>query len=109
MNQAVELALQSEDAAPDPSPAPARPPGGLTVHDLSRRQLQVVALVAQGQSNRQIAEALVISQETAAVHVKHILAKLGFTSRAQIAAWAVGQAVVGNAGHSHNQPARDGA
>jgi non-specific serine/threonine protein kinase len=51
----------------------------------------VVTLVAAGLSNPQIAKALVISRETAAVHVKHVLAKLGFTSRAQIAAWAASQ------------------
>jgi non-specific serine/threonine protein kinase len=45
------------------------------------------SLVAGGRSNKEIAAALVISQRTAENHVEHILTKLGFTSRAQVAAW----------------------
>jgi non-specific serine/threonine protein kinase len=56
---------------------------------LTRRERQVAELVAQGLSNRQIATKLVISQRTAQGHVENILTKLGFTSRAQIAAWVV--------------------
>ena len=55
---------------------------------LTPRERQVVALVANGRSNKAIAEALFISPATAARHVANILAKLGFRSRAQIAAWA---------------------
>ncbi|MEU5884123.1 helix-turn-helix transcriptional regulator [Spirillospora sp. NPDC047279] len=55
---------------------------------LTKRELQVAGLVAQGLSNRQIAERLVISKRTADSHLEHILAKLGFISRPQIAAWA---------------------
>ncbi|HEY6277800.1 MAG TPA: LuxR C-terminal-related transcriptional regulator [Streptosporangiaceae bacterium] len=55
---------------------------------LTSRERQVVALVASGYSNKAIAEELVISPATAARHVANILAKLGFTSRTQIAAWA---------------------
>jgi DNA-binding CsgD family transcriptional regulator len=54
---------------------------------LTAREREVASLVAAGESNREIAEALVISQGTAEIHVKHILGKLGFKSRAQIAAW----------------------
>jgi predicted ATPase/DNA-binding NarL/FixJ family response regulator len=54
---------------------------------LTRREYETATLVAQGLSNREIAAKLVISQRTAEGHVEHILAKLGFTSRAQIAAW----------------------
>ena len=49
--------------------------------------MQVARLIAVGRSNKQIAAELVISQRTAEGHVEHILAKLGFTSRAQVAAW----------------------
>ena len=52
------------------------------------RERQVVELVAGGRSNKAIAEELFISPATAARHVANILAKLGFNSRAQIAAWA---------------------
>jgi len=55
---------------------------------LTRRERDVAALVARGHSNRRIAEELVISERTAANHVEHILGKLGFHARAQIAAWA---------------------
>jgi predicted ATPase/DNA-binding CsgD family transcriptional regulator len=58
---------------------------------LTARERQVVALVAAGRSNKAIAEELFISPATAARHVANILAKLGFTSRAQIAAWAAGK------------------
>jgi non-specific serine/threonine protein kinase len=46
-------------------------------------------LIASGLSNQQIAAHLVISERTAGNHVQNILAKLGFRSRAKIAAWAV--------------------
>jgi predicted ATPase/DNA-binding CsgD family transcriptional regulator len=55
---------------------------------LTRRERQVADLVAQGKSNKDIAAQLVIALRTAENHVENILAKLGFTSRAQIAVWA---------------------
>ena len=58
--------------------------GGLTA-----RERDVAALVAQGKSNRAIANELIISERTVESHVSCVLAKLGFTARAQIAAWAV--------------------
>ncbi len=60
----------------------AAPPSSLT-----RREHQIAALVASGRSNKAIAAELSISPTTAARHVANILAKLGFTSRTQIAAW----------------------
>jgi predicted ATPase/DNA-binding CsgD family transcriptional regulator len=89
-SSAVELALQggpqaateSADAAPPAGRLAA--PGGLTP-----RELEIVALIAKGHSNRAIGEELVISPATAARHVANIMLKLGFSSRAQIAAWAV--------------------
>jgi len=68
-------------APPRPEPRPASP-GGLTP-----RERQIVTLIAQGRSNKAIAEELVISPATAARHVANILLKLGFSSRAQVAAW----------------------
>jgi pimeloyl-ACP methyl ester carboxylesterase/DNA-binding CsgD family transcriptional regulator len=56
---------------------------------LSRREREVASLVAEGMSNRQIAEALFIAPSTVERHVANILNKLGFHSRAQVAAWAV--------------------
>ena len=54
---------------------------------LTKRELEVAALIETGLSNREIAERLVISKRTADGHVERILAKLGFSSRAQVAAW----------------------
>ncbi|MEV4237440.1 protein kinase [Nocardia sp. NPDC049737] len=54
---------------------------------LTKRERQIADLIAQGLSNKRIAAKLVISQRTAEGHVEHILTKLGFTSRSQIAAW----------------------
>ena len=55
---------------------------------LTARERQIASLVAAGLSNRAIADRLVISERTAQNHVQHILGKLGFANRAQIAAWA---------------------
>ncbi|MBF6221564.1 LuxR family transcriptional regulator [Nocardia abscessus] len=54
---------------------------------LTRREKDVARLVAAGHSNKRIAADLVISVRTAETHVEHILTKLGFTSRTQIAGW----------------------
>ncbi|MFD9890837.1 ATP-binding protein [Amycolatopsis sp. NPDC059027] len=61
--------------------------GDAETRQLTRREAEVAALIAQGLTNREIAGRLVIAQRTAEVHVQRILAKLGFTTRAQIAAW----------------------
>ena len=58
--------------------------GGLTA-----REREVAALIALGKTSREIADLLVVSERTAEGHVSNILGKLGFTSRAQIAVWAV--------------------
>jgi DNA-binding CsgD family transcriptional regulator len=57
--------------------------------ELTGREREVAALLAEGLTNGQLAERLFISPKTAAVHVSNILAKLGLSSRAEIAAWAV--------------------
>ena len=66
-------------------------PDGTLIEPLTERQREVAALVARGLTNRQIGEVLVITEGTANLHVKHILHKLGFATRAQIAAWATRQ------------------
>ena len=72
---------------------PARPrPAPRRRRKLTKRERQVADLIAEGLTNKAIAARLVISPRTAQGHVEHILAKLGFTSRAQIAAWVVEQA-----------------
>ncbi|MEV4360723.1 LuxR C-terminal-related transcriptional regulator [Nonomuraea sp. NPDC049625] len=66
-------------AKPAAAAAPASP--------LTRREMEIARLVAQGMTNKAIASSLVIAQRTAEGHVEHILTKLGFNSRSQIAAW----------------------
>ena len=58
--------------------------GGLTA-----REREVTALIAQGKTNRAIAEQLVLSERTVEGHVTNILTKLGCTTRTQIATWAI--------------------
>ncbi|RMI30124.1 protein kinase domain-containing protein [Nocardia stercoris] len=82
MDTAVGYALEESTAGP--------PTAGETT--LTERERQVADLVAQGLTNKQISARLVISQRTADAHVGHILTKLGFTSRAQIAAWIADEA-----------------
>ncbi|MFD4264628.1 ATP-binding protein [Rhodococcus sp. NPDC058481] len=72
----------------DEQPQAAEPTAG-AAPSLTRRERQVADLVAQGLTNKAIAEQLVIAARTVEGHVEHVLAKLGFTSRAQIAAWVV--------------------
>jgi DNA-binding CsgD family transcriptional regulator len=79
---------------------PVRPPtarrlsmeqfGGLTA-----RERSVAALVAAGHSNREIAEALFVTERTAETHVGNIMSKLGVKTRAQIAAWAQERGLTG--------------
>jgi DNA-binding CsgD family transcriptional regulator len=67
------------------SKASAAAPAG--VGGLSAREWEVAQLVARGRTNREIAEELFLSVRTAQTHVQHILVKLGFANRSQIAAW----------------------
>ncbi len=57
--------------------------------ELTPREREVVALLAEGLTNGELGARLFISPKTASVHVSNILAKLGMTSRAEIAAYAV--------------------
>jgi serine/threonine-protein kinase PknK len=54
---------------------------------LTRRESQIAELIHQGLSNKEIADALVISTRTAETHVEHIFTKLGLTKRTQVSAW----------------------
>jgi len=56
---------------------------------LSPRESEVASLVALAMSNRQIAEQLVLSERTVETHVRSILAKLGYTTRTEIATWSL--------------------
>ena len=70
---------------PRPTPTPERPVRRLGLTD---REEQVLVLIAQGRTNREIGEVLYMSPKTASVHVTRILQKLGVTSRVQAAAVA---------------------
>ncbi|MEO5900779.1 MAG: AAA family ATPase [Ilumatobacteraceae bacterium] len=59
------------------------------IGDLTPRESEVATLIATGLTNGQLAERLYISPKTAAVHVSNILAKLGLSSRTEIAAWSI--------------------
>lgn len=65
-----------------------------TATALTPREREIVVLIAQGRSNRDIAESLVISERTARTHVSHVLTKLGLRSRTQAALWAVREGLV---------------
>ena len=80
----VHAAAAEQGADYAVEPAAAADPFGLT-----SRERDVLALVAEGYTNRRIAETLFISESTAGVHVSHILAKLGVETRTEAATVAV--------------------
>jgi DNA-binding CsgD family transcriptional regulator/tetratricopeptide (TPR) repeat protein len=92
LEQAIATALGGA-----PRVAPRAPPAAATATTkateppmlLTRREQEVAQLVARGLSSREIASTLSITERTAENHVEHILSKLGFRSRVQIATWVV--------------------
>jgi predicted ATPase/DNA-binding CsgD family transcriptional regulator len=70
-----------------PAQAPVAAPGHAGPGPLGKREAEVARLVADGLTNKQIGTRLFISERTVDSHVRSILNKLGFSSRAQIAAW----------------------
>jgi DNA-binding NarL/FixJ family response regulator len=71
----------------DPTVAPEAPSAAAAL-GLTRRETEVLALVAEGRTNRQIGQELFITPKTAGLHVSRILAKLGVTGRGEAAAIA---------------------
>ena len=91
---AIRMALEPPATPAEPvlaGPVPAEPVPAVSAvappSSLTPRELEIAALVAEGRSNKAIAEELVISPATVARHIANIMTKLGFRSRAQIAAW----------------------
>jgi len=82
---AIAYALEEKPSAPTRQSS--------VQESLTRRELEIAALVAEGLSNKQIAARLVIGQRTAETHIENIMNKLGVNTRAQVAAWAVAQDV----------------
>jgi predicted ATPase/DNA-binding NarL/FixJ family response regulator len=99
---AIDLAIEHAVRAPRlrnmpglqsvPGTGPASASHSPSHGELTARELEVAALIASGRSNKGIATELVISPATVARHVANIMAKLGFRSRAQIAAWITDRA-----------------
>lgn len=89
---ATDATVSDQAAEPAPAPTPAPAPAGLrgpmSLPELSPRELEVLRLVADGHSDRAIAERLVLSPHTVHRHVANIRAKLGQPSRAAAAAQA---------------------
>lgn len=79
---AVQLAL-NESLQPTVAPVAGN------YGPLTRREAEIASLIAQGLTNKDIAAKLFIAPRTAETHVAHILAKLGFNTRAQIAGWVI--------------------
>jgi DNA-binding CsgD family transcriptional regulator len=79
------LDLREQTAA---APAPSAPPPAIAPFGLTRREAEVLVLVAAGRTNRQIAQELFITPKTASIHVSRILAKLGVAGRGEAAAVA---------------------
>ncbi len=96
LEEAITYALLAEPAPPRVPPAPPEPQPPAS--PLSRREQEVAVLVAHGLTNRQIAAELVVGESTVQTHVSNILNKLGLSSRAQIAAWAARQRLLGRPG-----------
>lgn len=89
--------LATAEATPAPDPArPAAPNPAIPAEPLSPREREVLALVAEGRSNKAIAAALSVSPNTVKTHVASLLHKLDAENRVQLAAIAVRD----GAGHS---------
>jgi DNA-binding CsgD family transcriptional regulator len=92
LRREVELLAQRGrlrlDDPVDTTASPEAPPSPAASLGLTRREAEVLALVAQGHTNRQIGQALFITPKTASIHVSRILAKLGVAGRGEAAAVA---------------------
>jgi DNA-binding CsgD family transcriptional regulator len=83
-DEAAQFALGGTESAEITTPSRRPSSSGLT-----KREDEVVVLIARGLTNRQIAEVLVIGERTVDTHVSNILRKLALSTRAQVVAWAV--------------------
>ena len=94
LDEAIGYALGPSSPTPSSAPAAREPGPAHVTGSLTRREREVAGLIAQGLSNRQIGERLVITDRTVASHIEHILDRLAFTSRTQIGVWAAGHGLV---------------
>ncbi|OHV34242.1 hypothetical protein CC117_21655 [Parafrankia colletiae] len=92
LTEACSSGMDERDAAAPPGVATwITEAGPLSEAGLTRREREVVALLALGRTNREIATELVIAPRTAESHVHQVLSKLGFHSRAKVAVWLTDQ------------------
>jgi non-specific serine/threonine protein kinase len=89
IGSAIDYGLRATPRPKTP-PAKAAAARGAEGATLTKRERQIAELVAQGCTNKDIAKRLFIAPRTAEAHVEHILVKLGFNSRTQIATWVTG-------------------
>jgi two-component system, NarL family, response regulator LiaR len=87
LHPAVVRKLMNQVAAQPAAPQPSAP-------DLTEREYEVLCLVAQGLSNREIAEKLVISEKTVKTHISSLLSKLGQEDRTRLAIYAIKKGLV---------------
>jgi len=81
LRKVVEAATGARPAEAGRRPSPP--------DDLTERELEVIRLVAQGRTNREIADEFVLSEKTVKTHISHVLAKLGLKDRTQLAIYAI--------------------
>lgn len=89
LERTAEYALALLKAGRIKSHEPAKPLLGRGAGLLAPREREVAVLIADGKTNREIAARLSITEGTVEAHVQHIFNKLGFNTRARIAAWIV--------------------
>jgi DNA-binding CsgD family transcriptional regulator len=82
--------IAAAGSAARPAPAPARLPDNLT-----RREAEVLSLIARGLSNGEIAATLVVSEATVKTHINHVFAKIGARDRAQTVHYAYSHGLAG--------------
>jgi DNA-binding NarL/FixJ family response regulator len=81
--------VANEDAAPMPPPQISGPPRERERSPLSQREREIVALVAQGFKNKEMAEKMFISEQTVKNHLHNIFDKLGVSDRLELALYAI--------------------
>ncbi len=89
--------LQATAMLPHTRPLSAKHAAKQAFGGLTEREREVAVLIAQGKSNQEIADGLIVSKRTIETHIGNIMFKLGCTSRTQIAVWAVETGLVSNA------------
>jgi predicted ATPase/DNA-binding CsgD family transcriptional regulator len=96
LDQAIAYALSPGEVVATTARPPSVHMAGKPSDPLTPREREVAVQIARGRSNRQIGEALMITDRTVAAHVEHILNKLGFVSRTQIGVWAAQHDLAGS-------------